>query len=349
MIQIPCSLVLGKYDVERYVEFAHGIFGDRSFAYDDYSNLRVGRQLSSITWSMEWRAFSRFDIPLSIRALMFDINTGVKDIEAALYQSFMTKLATKNMLHLIIENERNRLRLNSNVNVPSTVDTSSFVGISMGGILGGSYTVVANYSRSALLVSGSPFTYLMGRADLIRIFLTLMEIQFFDRRDCRVALTSLQILMDTFESSGQANSGGYNKSSSSSILLQYALGDSTVSSITSEILLRNINGGNIAPSPKGIELVANNIVAPFYDTSINNGQNPKAYAIQASYPGDYKKVMSSYTSIPMANRVHYCFPRGFSMHYSVVMYIDYGYVRVPCENANGVAVPCIFSDYAKCA
>ena len=40
MIQIPCSLVLGKYDVERYVEFAHGIFGDRSFAYDDYSNLR---------------------------------------------------------------------------------------------------------------------------------------------------------------------------------------------------------------------------------------------------------------------------------------------------------------------
>ena len=31
------------------------------------------------------------------------------------------------------------------------------------------------------------------------------------------------------------------------------------------------------------------------------------------------------------------------------LYIDYGYVRVPCENANGVAVPCIFSDYAKCA
>merc|ERR1719231_599809 len=255
MIQIPCSLIKGKYNtIDRYVEFAHGIFGDRSFAYDDYSNLRVGRQLSSITWSMEWRAFSRFDIPLSIRALMFDINTGVKDIEAALHQTFMSKMATKHMLHLIIDNERARLKINSATNIPTTEATSSFVGISMGGILGAAYTVLANHTRSVLLVSGAPFTYLMGRADLIRIFLTLMDIQFFDRRDCRIAFTSLQILIDAFESTGHTHTGAYNRTYSS-ILLQYALGDSTVNSITSEILTRNVNGGNIAPSPQDVELV----------------------------------------------------------------------------------------------
>ena len=140
---------------------------------------------------MDWRGFARFDIPLAVGLLMFDIDQ-VSTLEAALFQGFANKIAIKQIIPLILEAERNALSIPVAASIPD-LSQSSFVGVSMGGILGGGYVAAANYSRAVLLVAGSPFTYVLGRSDLISFYLYIMNMQFFNRIDSRVALTSLQI------------------------------------------------------------------------------------------------------------------------------------------------------------
>ena len=84
MLLIPCSVSSGAFDVGRYVEFGHGIFADR-LQSQDYFLLRHGRLTDSVFFSLDWRGFSRFDLPLAVRILMHNFNS-VNELADAVYQ-----------------------------------------------------------------------------------------------------------------------------------------------------------------------------------------------------------------------------------------------------------------------
>ena len=84
MLLIPCSITSGGFDVGRYVEFGHGLFADR-LQSQDYFLGRHGRLTDSVFFSLDWRGFSRFDLPLAIRILMYNFDS-VNELEDAVYQ-----------------------------------------------------------------------------------------------------------------------------------------------------------------------------------------------------------------------------------------------------------------------
>lgn len=99
---------------------------------DYFSDDIVGMRSSAVSWSMDWRGFSRFDIPLLVRIVMFDI-ISVDDLAAATYQGFANKIAIKEILPLLLQAERSALKIPAGVAMP-TQEASSFVGVSMVGI-----------------------------------------------------------------------------------------------------------------------------------------------------------------------------------------------------------------------
>lgn len=273
---------------------------------------------------------------MAVRILMYNINEVVQ-LEAALYQGFANKLAVMEILTALITAESEALSIPSGMNIPEPT-LGSFVGVSMGGILGSGYIAVANYSRASLLVAGSPFTYIIPRSSLFVVYIGLMDLQFFDRRDIRIALTSMQIMMDPFESSGWAETGSYDNAE---VLVQISQGDSTVTPDGSAILSRNIKASNLDPSVQIIYGLPNESLPIFPKSS-------GAYLMEAIYPGDAALVNADYTSIPPDTEVHNCFPFRPNMHYQSVTFLDTGYISVPCKNNAGAPVPCVFEKYASC-
>jgi len=189
-------------------------------------------------------------------------------------------------------------------------------------------------------VSGGPFTFLMARSDLFGLYLLIMDVQTFDRRESRILLTSMQVLMDPLEAAGWARTGVYEESS---ILLEICLGDSTVTTVSGAILSRNIHAAQINPAVNEVPLIEN-ISAPIYPSYTRDA----TFLIQGEYPTDAQEVFDSYTTTPPSTNVHKCFPFRGDMHYESVVFLDSGYLDAPCYNILGDVVPCRFGDQAEC-
>jgi hypothetical protein len=104
LIQIPCSLVSSQSGIAKLQEFGHGIFEGINhlffivFRLNTYVHVYIDRSsaigywshggadyLNSPIWSMDWRGFSRFDLPLAARVLMYDFDA-LLELEASVYQ-----------------------------------------------------------------------------------------------------------------------------------------------------------------------------------------------------------------------------------------------------------------------
>ena len=100
VIQVPCSVSLGLKPTS-VVQFGHGIFGSKS---DLESTTWLQSQASYygwILWSMDWRGFDIFDIPMLVKTLMHDVNL-VTDIRDSTIQGFINKLTGKALIYNIL-------------------------------------------------------------------------------------------------------------------------------------------------------------------------------------------------------------------------------------------------------
>ena len=61
------------------------------------------------------------------------------------------------------------------------------------------WIALSDHKRSVLLVGGSPFTFILGRADLISFYLLMTDLQFYSRCDFRIILSIFQIKMDYYD------------------------------------------------------------------------------------------------------------------------------------------------------
>lgn len=208
-----------------------------------------------------------------------------------------------------------------------------YIGYSMGSILGGGFVPYAKYDRAVFLSGGSPFTFLLARSSMFNFFALVADFQFYNRVDFRIMLTSLQILMDAGESSGWANSK-YLQTGKLSSLHQYCLGDSIVSTVSSNIMTRNLNSSLIVPT----------VLSPIYGVPPlpDTVRGRRNVMLQGSYPGDAKKIPDS-SRLPPATEVHGCFVRKDVIMVQNSQFVNYGFADNPCgEDA------CVFEDSAAC-
>jgi hypothetical protein len=177
----------------------------------------------------------------------------------------------------------------------------------------------------------------MGRSDLLGLYLLLMDLQTFDRKASRMILTSMQVLMDPFESSGWSRTGEYD---SKSVLLETCLGDSTVSTVAAAVLARNIRASLLSPIVQDVPLL-DSTSPPILPTN-------QAIMLQGIYPGDAADVTQAYTSTPPGTNVHRCYPYRGDIHYESVIFLDTGNLGEACQNIHGITIPCVFENHAHC-
>lgn len=284
---------------------------------------------------MDWRGFSNAFYPLVLRMFSHSGDSdSLNDLKGSLIQGFVNKLAGRLIMKRILRDEKDKLM------IPSNLLTSSlpcyFMADSMGGILGGAYSPFMGYLRSVFYVSGSPFSFLLPRSHLFAFLSVLMDCQVYNRVDARIIVTSWQLAFDAFESSGWVHSGAYDEIST---LMEIALGDSTVTTISGRIMGVNLNSSQLQTS-----------LFPVYGMS-SESQDVNITTIAGSHIFVEGKFTSDAASIPVNNEipetstnVHGCLDTEVdSIKLQVGKYITTGIVSNFCDNGL-----CIYGETSSC-
>ena len=236
LVQVPCSIAVGQRSVNRTLEWGHGIFSSRDEAtWPDRGPTRANER-GWILWSAEWRGFDRHSFPMLARQLMHDGGEGIKDVYNNILQGFVSKIALGSFaLPKILVNDYEKLQIP--VSEVSSLNKlpSSFIGCSMGGILGAGYMHSAKIRRGALYTAGAPFTYVIGTSSLFASFYLFLDLQFRSRVDARIAMALWQIPFDEIESPLLAHNDTFGE-----ILILSARGDAVVTETSTMILARTL-------------------------------------------------------------------------------------------------------------
>ena len=206
--QIPCSVKIGKVPVTAVVEIGHGLFWGKSVRLD-YFNVYVGspivpngcldrgfarsrwaRQQASekgwILWSMDWRGLTRHDLPQFARLLMYDLGKVTLFLQSFLVQGFSDKLVGAAVVNDIVDRYCSKGRCGNTVpptspSSPSSLP-SSYIGLSLGAVMGGGWTAFyPHHLRTVLVAGGSSISFLLGRSDLFGLYVQLCDLQFYSR------------------------------------------------------------------------------------------------------------------------------------------------------------------------
>ena len=368
LLQIPCSILKGISPATALVEVGHGLFWDRSFAEAGHIT-EVANQNGWILWSMDWRGLTRHDLPQFLRLLFRDMSETGNSTLSAMTQAMSDRLAGYLILQQLLENDYKIMLQESNFFIdnessveykPSKMSTDfvpeeltyslntiavphMYFGVSLGAIMGVAWNAYAPiHSRSVLLVGGSLFAFILGRADIFELMKSFTDLQFYSRKDLRLSVQLMQFHLDAFEASGWAHSGRYQSANTPKMLLQVGIGDSTVTDIAGRLMAANLNASILAPTvdPRS---VLDPIVAPVKNATSH------VYC-QVLYEDDAAIIPSTSESGDSTN-VHKCMYQRAEISVQYTTFINENRILQPVceqpeESPNG---PCVFQKQIACA
>ena len=342
-IGVSCAFVRSKSDLNSnkgIIEYGHGLFEDRSAPLEWTWFREVNNWQYGISWAMEWRGFSRYDILEALHTMAYNTDY-VESIEAGMLQTIANKVAAKEILKYILEEDASSLSLSGLAPPPASL-RSSYYGVSMGAILGGGYIPLMQIPRSVNIIGGSVFSFILGRSHLFTFYGPVMDLQFYNRMDCRIALSIWQAFIEPFESGAWSNrtiSSTTSPTEGLQMLLQIVNGDTTVSTIAGHMQARNFGMANMAPalfSVSGLE----NEIAPYLAISGNTERS----LFNTEYTEEANAVPAN-SQIPEPSRAHFCLPQDDNIQAQGAYFLYNQMVTNPCGNtANG----CIVAAKADC-
>jgi hypothetical protein len=229
------------------IEYGHGLFEDYG-APDRWTWVHeITHYSDGVVWGINWRGLSRFEILDATSTLMWN-NNRIAKVQAGLLQSFASKVAAQRLVRLILEAEEDAFGIAGLLPAPADVP-GRYLGISLGSIIGGGYVPYMQYSRSVLLVGGSCFSFIFGRSYLFNFYRAVMDQQYYNRADLRIAMTTWQTVVDQFETSGWTHDAeGGSPWRGLEALQSVANGDSTVTTIAARIQARSLNASLLGPA-----------------------------------------------------------------------------------------------------
>jgi hypothetical protein len=344
-LTIPCSInVDTKPNV--VIDYGQGLFENR-VALLEWGWLRKQiYRLQAVAWSTEWRGFSTYDLPLVSRVVLWDGNA-IARVRDGLLQGFTERLVLREMVPLILSSASQDLGLDArplSVTAADLVGRHCFLGVSMGAILGGGLMPFQQGlddppKRATLLMGGAPFTFLIGRSALFRVYIVLLDLQFYSRRDVRLALTLWQLFMDPFEASLAAATQMDVPTGGTGVLLQAAEGDATVPTIATNIMARDLSAFLLAPALAPVFDLPQK-VAPFYSALQPVGNRSTLYL--TSFTEDQASLPAG-SALPTPNNVHNCFPQVDATITQANTFFKYGVIEQTCSSA-----PCVYGTKADC-
>jgi len=229
-VRVPCGLE----EPARLVQFGHGVLGDLS----EMSHLdSLAEEHGWVTFAVSWTGMKSDDIGDITLTVAQDLSN-FSIVPDRLHQGHLEFMLAQKLMTTSFPQE-----------LEVDVDTSSvtFHGVSQGGILGGAQVAMSPYiDRGVLVVPGMPFTLILARSDNFHPFLKLFEIKYDDWRDITVLMAAMQMLWDPVESGGWANRQDKD------VLVQAAIGDSAVTTLSAQVMARAYDLTLVDPSARPV-------------------------------------------------------------------------------------------------
>mgnify|MGYP002631352750 CR=1 FL=1 len=237
VVRVPCSLIEDPRPGPM-VQFGHGVLGD----YTEVSAIDSLAEANGwVTYAVGWTGMKSDDISQITLAVAQDM-TRFSIVPDRLHQGHLEFLLAQQMMagDFLDELVEDGVTLGD-------PDQMYFYGVSQGGILGGAQVAMSpTLQRAGLSVPGMPFTLILTRSDNFQPFLALFQIKYDDWRDISVLIASMQMLWDPVESAGWAHQ------QDKPVLVQAAIGDAAVTTLSAHVMSRAYGLPLVQPSARQV-------------------------------------------------------------------------------------------------
>ncbi len=239
VVHLPCSLVEDPH-AGALVQFGHGVLGDHD---ESASLVQLANDYGWVLFGVSWTGMKKADIS-AITLMLANDATGFSIIPDRLHQGHLEfMLAARMMQGPMVEDPL----LQQEGQALIDPDRLYFYGVSQGGILGGAQVAMSpDIDRAVLCVPGTPFGLILTRSQNFQPFLRLLEAKYSDWMDISLLMGLMQMLWDPTESAGWA--GLQDKD----VLIQSAIGDASVTTLSAQVMARSYGALLMEPSVRPV-------------------------------------------------------------------------------------------------
>ena len=249
-VAIPASLGAGDRQ-GRLVQFGHGLMGTGSDEIDSGFNRTFGQDYEAVFVATDWQGMSRPDL-ITVASALSGL-AGFTEVADRLMQGMIGQVAlTRSFLGPCRDLPELEIGGQSVLND----DPPTFIGISQGGILGGTFlTISPDITRGALLVGSTNVPYTMTRSLNWREYELITKTWYGNRIDRELGVALIGSLWDRSEPNAwlpHLLSGELAGTGPKQVLYQVARHDLQVQNLMSEVAGRDLGIPLLTPSSKSV-------------------------------------------------------------------------------------------------
>ncbi len=249
-VSIPASLAGGDRQ-GRLVQFGHGLMGQGSEEITSGFNRVFGDDYDTVFIATDWQGMSRPDL-LTVASALAELSDFTK-VADRLMQGMVGQLTlTRSFLGPCRDLPEMQMNGGSVLND----DPPTFIGISQGGILGGTFlTISPDITRGALLVGATNFPYTMTRSLNWREYELITKAWYDNRIDRELGVSIIGSLWDRSEPNAwlpHLRSGELAGTGPKQVLYQVARHDLQVQNLMSEVAGRDLGLPVLSPTSKSV-------------------------------------------------------------------------------------------------
>lgn len=226
----------------------------------------------------DWEGMAQYDVPNALRLFLARASE-FPALPERTQQGFAHKAALLRMLrgHLAADSALLSRPASGaggeQVPLVSSVTPAGYYGNSQGSVVGGGYFASnPDLRRGVLGVPGCPFGLLLSRSKDFSLYYHVMKLQLWSERDVRIAISAFQQPWSAGETGGwlwplhDAQLPGVPAATRKSVLMQAAMGDAQVTTVSAHFLARSINASTVHAQTRPVFGVRER-EAPFADAN----------------------------------------------------------------------------------
>lgn len=335
VVVVPCSLVQmvkNATELRAIVDIGHTFLQSRQELLDSRWMHKLANKNGWILVSSDWRGMSNIDLPMIVRTLVADPN-GFRSVRDNLIQGYAARAAIQLFCREALL-DINSMRFDPPIHRQNHSEVRYlFYGISEGGIMGGAYSALTGptglLDGAILGDPGTPFSLLMSRSDLFPGYRDLLLLNVYYPRHVRLVVSLMQMAWDSVEGTGGFLAPPVTEPFPTT-LIYAGLGDSTVTTIGSEILARAYSAETFANNPKAVFGLGIHR-GPFENLSSTSGS---AIYTELLYESDALSIQYDKTKSGdvVHNDVHLCTRLDPAIQHQIEEFVNNGRIIDPCES-----------------
>jgi hypothetical protein len=227
-IRVPCSLLEEPHPAP-LLQYGHGLLGHQSEVKDGYLG-ELANDNGWVLFATTWTGMSTLDAP-HISLMMVNAPGDFSMVPERSIQGFAEAfVAAQWMTGPAVDDPELQVEGQALIDP----ETLHFYGNSQGAVLGGAYVALSPLVQRVVLgVGGTPFSLLLSRAEPFKAFFNILSAMYEDPADITLFTLLAQMPWD------EGETAGYVEMMDKPVLLQGAIGDSSVSTLGLHVMARS--------------------------------------------------------------------------------------------------------------